>query len=167
MSADRPEIRVSRSASELHLGVCGRATQRIFPTAARVVEEFLESAPPEARIVLDLDGCGWVDSTFAGWMAGLQKRLDRTQVKLVLSHCSEKCLTSLSRMHLSGLFEYADVPPPAEFQKLEVPTKDRPDLEALKLMLKAHEDLCSVNQENVAAFEPVVGLLRRQIEQSK
>ena len=71
MGADTPEIAVGTVDGGLYLGLLGRATQRTCPTADRLVNDYLASRPQKPLIVVDLGGCEWVDSTFAGWLVAL------------------------------------------------------------------------------------------------
>ena len=75
MDADAPEIAVGTTRGGLYLGLRGHATQRTCPTANRLVDDYLASGPQPPTVVVDVAGCEWVDSTFAGWLLGLSGRI--------------------------------------------------------------------------------------------
>lgn len=160
MGVDTPEIKVGQLSGGLYVGLLGRATQRVCPTAERVVAEFL-AANPGAKVTLDLALCAWVDSTFAGWLLGLQRRIGPG---IRLAGCSARCRTSLERMQLGNFFEFCEATAPAETATVVCPETDRPDRDQLKLMLAAHEQLAALGDSNERIFGPVVAALRTQLE---
>jgi anti-anti-sigma regulatory factor len=165
MGADSPEIAVGTVRGGLYVGLLGRATQRTCPTADHLVEDYLSSRPQPPVIVLDLAGCEWVDSTFAGWLLGLSKRMSRMpDGQMCVAGCGERCHASLGRMGLAELFQFEQIEPPAETQMIRCATSDQPDKEELKLMLAAHEALVQLGPENARVFAPIVATLRSQIE---
>lgn len=164
MGADRAQVGFGAADGGIYVSLAGRATQRTCPTVDRLVGDYLATQPKPPRITINLGGCGWVDSTFAGWLVGLKRRLDRYPGSVLrLAQCSERCVTSLNRMHLASLFEIGDFPPPSDLRQVECVTTDKPTREDLKLMLRAHEDLAGLSGENAAVFTPVAEMLRRQL----
>jgi anti-anti-sigma regulatory factor len=165
MGADSPEIAVGTVRGGLYLGLRGRATQRTCPTADRLVADYLASRPQPPNVVIDLAGCEWVDSTFAGWLVGLSKRMAHmANAQLCVAGCGTRCRASLDRMGLSDMFQLAQIEPPTETQTIGCTTSDQPDLDELKLMLEAHEALVALGPENARIFEPIVDALRSQLE---
>ena len=165
MGADTPEIMVGTAEGGLYLNPLGRATQRTCPTADQLTNEFLASCPQSPIVVIDLAGCEWLDSTFAGWLVGLQRRMSRIPGgSVTLCHCGDRCKGSLERMKLTGLFNFENVEVPTETQPIPCTTSDQPSKEELKLMLAAHETLAGVSAENEQIFTPIAATLRHQIE---
>ena len=161
MSADRPEITVGSCGDALYIDVRGRATQRICPTADKLVRSYLEAHGAAATVIVDIGGCGWLDSTFAGWLAGLHKKLPG---RVTITGCGDNCHNSIARMNLQDLFQFADVPAPAESETITCLTRDQPTKPELQLMLSAHEQLAAVSDSNARIFSPIVEMLRRQLE---
>ena len=165
MGADSPEITLGTVRGGLYVGLAGRATQRTCPTADRLVEDYLASRPQPPIVVLDLAGCEWVDSTFAGWLVGLSKRVSHmANAQMCITGCGDRCHASLERMGLSDLFQLEDVEAPTEAQIIQCTTSDQPDRSELKLMLEAHEALVALGPENARIFSPIVDALRSQLE---
>lgn len=165
MGADSPAMRVGYLDSGLYIHVNGRATQRLCPTLEQLVQAYIEARPQEPVITLDLDGCVWVDSTFAGWLLGVRRQVHPRGGNLRLANVSERCRTSLLKMQLNELFEFAEIAAPPETSVVNCATGDRPDRETLEIMLRAHESLAGEGGENARVFGPVVAVLRKQLEQ--
>jgi anti-anti-sigma regulatory factor len=162
MAADQPTISVGTTGADLYVSVRGRATQRTCPTVDALVARYLISGG--AQVTVELAGCDWVDSTFAGWLISLHKRLSGASGGgLRLAGCSARCRASLDKMHLCDMLSFSDEVRPGELREVPCPTSDRPDRECLKLMLKAHEELASLDEANRRVFGPIAALLRRQL----
>ena len=116
--------------------------------------------------MFDLRECGWVDSTFAGWMIGLHKRLKQADGDgaLRVVGWSDGCRESLERMNLCRLFEQGPSNEPRHFRVLEYPAADSPDRAAIELMAKAHRELAEMDDENRRVFGPIADMLEQQLE---
>lgn len=165
MSADSPEIEIGAVDGALYVGLRGRATQRTCPTVDRLVSDYLSTQPSNPRVAIDLLGCEWVDSTFAGWLLGMQKRLQRVAgARLELANCGERCRASLRKMQLGELFSLVDADRPEECRAIPCGTTDRPTKDDVRLMIAAHEALASVNADNARVFAPIVQILQQQLQ---
>jgi len=165
MSSQAPQISVGSIAGGLYIGLNGRATQRVCSTADRLVSDYLAAHKAGPSITLDLTGCDWVDSTLAGWLVGLRKRLQRMAGgKLCLVGCSPRCQASFAKMRIAALFEFTAAQPPEHVRPVPCGGSDRPDRDTLEIMARAHEELAAIDEENRAVFAPVAELLRRQLE---
>jgi anti-anti-sigma regulatory factor len=165
MGADTPEIAVGTVEGGLYVGLAGRATQRTCPTVDQLVKDYFSSRPEKPLIVLDLAGCDWVDSTFAGWLVGVSKRMQRMAGgRLCATGCSERCRGSLDKMGLGELLRFESVPAPTQTRTIPCATGDRPSKNELTLMLEAHEALAALSPENERVFAPIVATLRSQID---
>ena len=168
MQADMPEIVFGSSDGGLYVGFGGRATHRVCQTADRLIADYLAAHRDQPRIVLDLSDCAWVDSTFAGWLLGLRKRLGAHADRgLLLTGCSDRCRDSLDKMHLESMFEYVDVARPEEVGAVACEGTDKPDKETLELMAQAHQQLASLDGDNQAVFGPIADMLQRQLREAE
>lgn len=171
MGADNPEIEVGSLDGGLYISVKGRATQRTCPTAEKLVADFLAAheareagAAPGLPIIVDVRGSEWMDSTFAGWLVGLQKRVLRMPgTTLRLANCRERCHASLRKMQLGDMFTFVDAEPPADLKTVPCAGSDRPSRETIELMIEAHEALAALGPENARVFAPIVQVLRQQL----
>lgn len=163
MSLQAPILAIGQLDGALYVALRGRATQRTCPTVEQLVGAFLEANPRGARVVLDLEGAEWVDSTFAGWLIGVARRAARGGGSVVLGNASPRCAASLDKMHVTSMFTLAAVTPPAETRAVECPGDDRPDPARLKLMLQAHQELAALDAQNATVFGPIVAALQAQL----
>lgn len=166
MSMSTPQLSVGAIEGGLYIAFHGRATHRTTPTANQIVRDFLAAHPDSPGVAIDLGGCAFVDSTFAGWLVALHKRIVQSAKgeggQVFLANCSDRCRKSLARMHLAELFEYAELQPPTTSQVNCVSGED-PTLDELQLMLDAHAELMQRDDENARVFAPMVEALQRQI----
>lgn len=165
MSVEKPEIQFGRLGDTLYVDVQGRPTQRVAPTVARVVDDYLSAHSETAVCTIDLAGADWIDSTFAGCLIGIYKRLAQRGGQLRLNHCANDCRKSLAKMHLHNFAEFTEVPAPRSLQTLRCATGDRPTPDEIRLMLAAHEELAAIDEHNERIFGPVVNMLRQQLVQ--
>lgn len=165
MSEQPAEISVGCADGGLYVRVLGQATLRTCPTVERVVADYAATHEGDLSVTVDLSGCDWVDSTFAGWLIGLRKRLQDRTGRLVLANCGEVCRTALSKMHLDTLFEFGTCEAPPNARTIACISQARPTPDDLRLMLEAHESLAELDEDNQRVFGPIVAALRKQVEQ--
>jgi anti-anti-sigma factor len=161
--ATTPRLSLAYNQDGLYLHVDGRATYVVCPTAREIVSEFLATRPEAMRVVVDLDGCQWVDSTFAGWLIGVRSQLQPRNGKVVISGCNPRCRDTLTKMGLASLFVFDEVSPPADARPVACFTGDKNDRRTLELMIQAHEELAATHPGNADVFRTVVEMLRRQL----
>jgi anti-anti-sigma regulatory factor len=163
VSDDIPTISFGALEGGLYLGVNSRATQRVCATAEKLIADFLAAAAENAVVTIDLNDCAWIDSTFGGWLIGVRKRLEPRRGSLRILNCAERCRASLDRMRLTELFEFADADAPSDVRTVNCPPGDQPDAAALELMVRAHDELAALSEENRQLFAPIAEMLRQQI----
>lgn len=164
MTEPAPTVSVGSIDGGLYLGLHGRSTHATCPTTDSLIHDYLASEPSSPTVLIDLAGCDWIDSTFAGWLAGLRKRLARLGAgRMCLLRCPDACRESLDRMNLASLFEFAEHEPPAEVREVSASVTTPPDRHALELMLQAHEQLAEIDARNARVFGPIADLLKEQL----
>lgn len=166
MSMSTPQLGIGTLDGGLYLAFQGRATHRTTPTANQIVRDFLTAHPDAPGLVIDLGGCAFVDSTFAGWLITLHKRIVQSAKgeggQIFLANCSPRCRKSLERMHLAELFAYVELePPPAA--EVACCGGEQPTRAELELMRAAHAELASLDEENARVFRPIVDMLEQQL----
>ena len=129
------------------------------------------------RVVLDMDECRSMDSTFMGVLAGLALRLRKeTDGRLVAMNLSPKTASLLDTLGLTRLIETHEVD--ADPDGLKKCVRDMLDLSALdathpnqrltlETMLEAHQTLAETTTENRARFKDVIAYLEQDLEQLK
>ncbi|MCH7870274.1 MAG: hypothetical protein IID33_01105 [Planctomycetes bacterium] len=133
--------------------------------ADELVNNFLGTHTDSPTVMFDLRKCGWVDSTFAGWMVGLNKRLKEADGDgaLRVVGWSDGCRESLERMSLCRLFEQGPADEPRHFRVLEYPRGEAADRSAIELMAQAHRELAEMDDENRRIFGPIADMLEQQL----
>ena len=157
-----PEVACAADGLRLYLAFDGGATHRTSLTAERLVSRFLAGNPDQPTVILDLDGCAWLDSTFAGWMVGLRQRLSEVGGCLVVSGCPGACRSSLEVMGLTPLFEFRALPRPPQLDRVPCPEEEA-DVATIEFMLEAHQKLAEVSPANREVFARIAEELRRRL----
>jgi len=133
-------------------------------------------AKGEKHIVVDLEDCTVMDSTFMGTLVGISRRLravadgelevinanDRNRdlieglgLDLVLTLDTDGSAWQAERQAISRRFRAAEVELEAEELTREQTTE---------FILEAHENLTEANPENIPRFEDVINYLRQEAE---
>ncbi len=152
------------SASQLYITFSTAATHRASLAADQLTTRFLNGDPAAPTIILDLDGCGWIDSTFAGWLIRLKRQVARQGGRLVLASCPDACRASLDVMGLSSLFEFRTVDRPPDLTPI-VCAAGELDASTIEFMARAHECLAEMNSLNAPAFAHIAEQLRAEARQ--
>lgn len=137
------------------------------------VKEFGESRikRDEACLVVDLQACTGMDSTFMGTLAGLANRLTEKGGVLQVAGADEKCTHSLEDLGLDFLMEINPVQ--AVWKGVEDKARDLLKLKVAGIkagtvlharhILEAHEILSDANEGNRRKFSSVVGFLEEEL----
>jgi len=137
------------------------------------VKEFGESRikRDERCLVVDLQACTAMDSTFMGTLAGLANRLAEKGGALQVAGADKKCTHSLEDLGLDFLMEINPVQ--AVWKGVEDKARDllKPKVAGIKAgtvlhtrhILEAHEILSDANEGNRRKFSGVVGFLEEEL----
>lgn len=133
------------------------------------VKEFGETriAAGERCVVVDLEKCGGMDSTFMGTLAGLASRLSEKGGVLQVANAGVKNRNSLEDLGLDFLMEIE--PENAVWKDVESKAKDLLETKVAGMksgtmlhalhVLEAHETLSDANEGNREKFSGVVKML--------
>ena len=123
----------------------------------------------ESRLVIDLEACTGMDSTFMGYLAGLSTRLRKLGGWVQIASPGERNRSSLEDLGLDCLLDIA--PPDApwigrvdEIRSTLKPfaSKRLPNLgERSKHVLESHETLAGTSERNAKRFAQVLEVLRK------
>lgn len=123
-------------------------------------------------VVVDLEICAGVDSTFMGTMAGIARRLMPLGGALQVATPSERARAALESLGLDALMEIDPPTAPwrghldelrAVLHSSDIPM-DMPDLERTKHVLDAHNTLSDLSPENAEQFKYVRESLEEEIK---
>lgn len=125
----------------------------------------------ELCLVVDLQACTAMDSTFMGTLAGLANRLKEKGGSLQVAGADEKCTHSLEDLGLDFLMEINPVE--AVWKGVEDKVRDLLKLKVAGIkagtvlhtrhILEAHEILSDANEDNRRKFSGVVGSLEEEL----
>ena len=143
-----------RAEGHVTAALCADLRERIF-------SRFEESAPVKA-VYVDLSGCDYMDSTFMGLLVGFSKRLARLgAARLVITKPTDAARGLLDGLGLTALVDIvdADLPFPEEMENV-LRTKSANN----ELLLKAHENLMELSEENRKKFALLHEALKKSSE---
>jgi len=143
---------------------CGLATMNNCLAARDFIEEMLQES--HGFIVVDLAKCSGMDSTFMGVLAGAAAfEKDGRQAGVAVVNAGGRLVKLLESVGLTELLLVDDAPfeaPGIEFLTLE----DKPgEVERLKLVRSAHNDLIKVSEKNEKVFGPLVRSLEAEMRE--
>jgi anti-anti-sigma regulatory factor len=129
-------------------------------------------ADGENRVVVDLEGCSGMDSTFMGTLAGLATRLAAVEGGgLMIAEPGERNRRSLEDLGLDFLME---IDPPSAVWRGKVDDirnslKSSESIEPIargprgRHVLEAHQNLSNINERNARSFSTVVNMLEKDL----
>lgn len=127
-------------------------------------------------IVIDLETCSGIDSTFMGALAGLSRRLMPIGGTVQITAPSERCLSALESLGLDALLNIE--PPTAPWRgkvnqiRANLGTEPAPtvrlDARGQTLhVLNSHLTLSELSEENEEKFRNVTDCLKEELERRK
>ncbi|MFQ5489974.1 MAG: STAS domain-containing protein [Phycisphaerae bacterium] len=150
----------------LHVAFDGEATRHASHAADRLICDYLTANHGSAKIVLDLGAVSYMDSTFAGWMLKLRRKMSELAGgSLSMSDCSERCQRVLDGMQIASLIQRQDVPRPEKTSRVACRAGDLPERALLELMASAHEELASLDEQSRRVFGPIAEALRKGLQE--
>ena len=128
----------------------------------------------DASLVIDLEACDYMDSTFMGTLTAIGCRmLGRSRQALEVVNAAERAYALLENLGLNEILSVRrDVGQWAAFKKSIArklvcveDTSGRQD--KAELMLDAHQTLADTSRENAARFGGVVDLLKQELQEAR
>lgn len=166
MSPTDPQILVGVFRDVAWIRVRGKGTFRISPALRRFANCMLEEG--QDRIIVDLEECPSMDSTFMGTLTGISLMLrERPASMFQVINAGEKNLDSLRTLGLDQVF-HVDVD--GLSWRHERALVDENVTRALehaflspkekrRFIVEAHQALCEANRANISQFEDVLHFL--------
>jgi anti-sigma B factor antagonist len=145
----------------------GRASFQNSACLHDFVDEMLRQG--KTRFVIDFQRCTSMDSTFLGVLAGaaLILRKKNPPGSLVLARIGPRNLELVRNLGLHRLLtvDDGDMPMASATPATALACPDRGELENARLVLEAHENLVSVDENNRGKFQDVLAFLKNRTEQ--
>jgi anti-anti-sigma factor len=137
---------------------------------ARLLKNYADQVRADGikQIVLDLQECLHMDSTFMGVIAGIavgQKRNGSPAPKVI--NANPRALELLNSL---GLGQILDIDPernsvqPNTYNELKPPSEGCNKDEVTETMLEAHQTLVNVDKSNAAKFQDVITFLKDKLD---
>jgi len=146
----------------------GRASFQNSGCLHDFMEEILRQG--KTRFVIDFQRCTSMDSTFLGVIAGAALNLCKKKPpgSLVLARIGPRNLELVRNLGLHRLLTVDAGDAPMAFDKpaAALACPDRSELENARLVLEAHENLVSVDENNRGKFQDVLAFLKNRVEQA-
>ena len=141
------------------------------------LKAFLERAIDQEGIrsvQVDLRECVGMDSTFMGVLAGLSGRLGRKQVEFLLVNLDKKNLQLLQTLGIDKVLKYQTLEETEascvcgiKGSAVDLSEPEEGKLETAETMLKAHQTLADLNEENIDRFKNVISFLEQDVRKLK
>ena len=125
------------------------------------------------RIVIDLENCPGMDSTFIGILTGITLNIVEIEGELEVVNANERNRKSIQKLGLEHVINIDDDGTSWERERALVadnvnrPLENNAPLskkERAELMLEAHESLVEANSKNLCQFRDVLEYLRQDID---
>ncbi len=153
----------SEDKNRLYIRAEGHITANLCFELKNIVFQRFEGANKPDDVIVDLSDCDYMDSTFMGLLIGFNKKLTRSKGKHIkITNPSEQCTKLLNSLGIMKIIDI--VKNNSQFRLDYHKISDSPSATA-EILLSAHENLMSLNEENKKKFENVRKILRQHVEQ--
>lgn len=168
-------IKVGRARDISWIRVDGRGDVFLAPTVKKFTDAVFSKNGKEAesvqKVVIDMEDCTGMDSTFMGMIAGLAIKLQKMKDScLFLCGVNKQNKNSLEELGIDSLVEINPDNEELGEQAQEARkglsewTEEKAASPDAKLILETHESLGSLNEENEKEFSSVIETFKSQIE---
>lgn len=162
VSGEQPRISYGETTGATILVLAGRMTwlygQAVFDTAMAALDGGRD-------LIIDLEHCEHMDSTVLGTLHELCERADQLGRHLAVQNASEGLRSCFEELSMTGVLDHAKgapVAPPAE--RTEISLRAAHGVRQQQRLLKAHEMLAALSDDNREQFSGLVEMLRSELE---
>jgi anti-anti-sigma factor len=164
------ELTVFRAADFASVRVVGRANFACSPGFKKAVDELINAHP--ARLVMDLEQCQLMDSTFLGVLAGAAGRFRESRPgngSIELANPNARVAGLIESLGVASLFTQrtGELELPADVHARRLDLQHATKIQLKQTSLAAHEQLMQVNDANKAKFAALTSTLRQDLESLK
>ena len=167
MNAPTAELTVFRAPNFACVRIAGRANFACGPDFKRTVDELIGLRP--TRLVMDLEECQLMDSTFLGVLAGEAEHFHQDvpgDGLVELSNPSPRVIGLIESLGVGKWFQHTagKLDLPESVQAKRIPLLSNTKIELKQTSLAAHENLSQVSDANRARFAEITRTLREDLE---
>lgn len=162
------------SDAELWVKIVGQGNCQLSPTFKSLFSSLSEKG--FSQVILDLQDCQGVDSTFIGVLAKLATQIKASpdSGRFLLREANERVAKSISSLGIDALDQFVTAqatPSPDHdlfnaFCQNENSTDDQKK-EVCKTSLEAHTTLCDLNEDNKKKFQHVLDFLKDDFDSNE
>lgn len=164
--ASKPVFLVDPSSDPVVVRIEGRACFQNSSCLRDFIQEMLRRG--KARFILDFQRCASMDSTFLGVLAGaaLELRKMAPPGALVVTRPGQRNLELIRNLGLHRLLTVDAGPVDGAAAGCNTALECRPASEAenARMVLEAHENLVSADENNRSKFQDVLTFLRNKVD---
>ncbi len=170
MNAPAAELTVFRAKNFASVRVVGRANFACSPGFQGAVEELIADHP--SRLVLDLEQCQLMDSTFLGVLAGGAVKFHQSAPDanaIELSNANARVTGLIQSLGVSNLFIERTGPLelPPDVRARRVPFQSATKIQLKETSLAAHEQLMQISEANKEKFAELTRTLKEDLTRLK
>ncbi|MFC1467130.1 STAS domain-containing protein [Verrucomicrobiota bacterium] len=160
-------------AEQCFVRVLGRGSFKVSSNLKTFLEQSVDEKGVKS-VLIDLRECVGMDSTFMGVLAGLSGRLAKKGAQVLLVNLDKKNLQLLQTLGIDKVLKYQTIEEAearcvcgknASAVDLSEPEEDQ--LGTAETMLKAHQVLADLSEENVGRFKSVISFLEQDVRKLK
>ncbi len=156
---------IKETNNRVYIRAQGHITANACPELKARVFNRLDAKPAVEDVIIDLSSCEYMDSTFMGLIVGFNKRFMRFSERPIrLAGLSETCMKLLKTIGIVRLVTIEDEVPafPEPLERLSAESKA-----GAGLVLRAHEELMELSEENERRFSALRDVLKGAAEAEK
>lgn len=162
----KPVYLVDAYSDPVVIRIDGRASFQNSSGLRDFISEMLKRG--KSRFVIDFQGCGSMDSTFLGVLAGAAIELRRQSPpgSLVLTRVGSRNLELIRNLGLHRLLtvDAGDFKMNFDHCDTALPAKPGPEVEQARHVLEAHENLVAADEANRSKFQDVLAFLKNRVD---
>lgn len=152
----------------------GRASFANSPVVNSLASAYIDNGG--RIVVIDLETCAGIDSTFMGTLVGLARRVMPHNGAVQITSASERCLNALESLGLDAILAIEPASAPWRGKIAQIRAKlssdGTPDVqltshEQTLHVLNSHLTLSEISEENAEKFRNVTDILKEELERDK
>jgi anti-anti-sigma factor len=152
-------LTIERTQKGYIMRVAGRGTMRESPTVQNFVNEALSDG---AEVILDLNTCDYLDSTFLGSLLKFQQQCQQIQLFSVLADNSTyERIFSVS--HFDRILEFVSVLPSSTGSPVSLEISQLDEVEFGRHLMEAHRELAELGGPSAAKFQAIADQLAKEL----
>jgi anti-anti-sigma factor len=156
-------LEFARTSNGFVIRVIGHATMKTSPAFRELAEQCL-AAESAAEVIVNLEPCGYLDSTFLGCLIQVHKRcrdFDDARFCVVAQPTARTKLFSTSM--LDRLLHFVDDVPAATTEYVSFTTKQLTSDEFGLHILRCHQRLAELSGADVDKFQSIANRLAKEL----